>query len=186
MDASGFGSGQFMQNKTVLILGGARSGKSRHAQDIAATTGLEPMMIATAQPRDAEMAARIARHKADRDDRWRVIEEPINLVGALKASRAPGTVVLVDCLTLWLSNLMESGAGIVANTTALVDELSEQRGKVILVSNEVGFGIVPANELGRLFRDEQGSLNQAVARVCEDVIFMIAGLPLVLKPVKRG
>ena len=171
-----------MESGTTLILGGARSGKSRHALLLAERSGLAPILIATATAGDSEMAARIERHKADRSDRWRAVEEPIELVGVLETWRDPGRVLVVDCLTLWLSNLMGSGADIEAATRRLIGELGVARGPVILVSNEVGFGIVPANRISRQFRDAQGFLNQAAATACDHVAFIIAGLPLTLKP----
>ena len=170
-----------MPEETILILGGARSGKSRHAQALADASGRERVFIATARAGDAEMIARIERHRQDRDDRWRLIEEPSDLVGALRRARGPDGIVLVDCLTFWLFNLIEAGRDISAETARLADEIGRRAGPIIFVSNEVGFGIVPATELGRRFRDEQGLLNQAMARVCEQVTLVVAGLPLVLK-----
>ena len=170
-----------MTEETILILGGARSGKSRHAQALADASGRERVFIATARAGDAEMIARIERHRQDRDDRWRLIEEPLDLVGALRRARGPDTIVLVDCLTFWLFNLIEAGRDISAETARLADEIGRRAGPIIFVSNEVGFGIVPATELGRRFRDEQGLLNQAVARVCDRAVLVVAGLPLVLK-----
>ncbi len=166
----------------MLILGGARSGKSRHALTLAERSGLDPMLIATATAGDAEMMARINRHRAERPEHWRTVEEPLDLVAALEIWRDPSRVLVVDCLTLWLSNLMEAGLDVEVATTRLTHELARPRGPILLVSNEVGLGIVPANELGRQFRDAQGFLNQAVAQACERVTFVIAGLPLHLKP----
>ncbi len=166
----------------MLVLGGARSGKSRHALSLVENSGLAPVMIATARADDAEMAARIERHRQQRGPHWRTVEEPLDLAGALAKWRSPDRAVVVDCLTLFLSNQMATGADIVGATTALTSELARPAGLVILVSNEIGFGLVPMNSLGRAFRDEQGLLNQAIARVCNRVTLVVAGLPLELKP----
>ena len=165
-----------------LILGGARSGKSRRAIALAESTGLALSFIATARPSDAEMAARIARHRAERSAAWRVTEAPLDLVGALAAARAPHGVVVVDCVTLWLANLMEIGEDTTRAVEALAEELVRARGPVIVVSNEVGFGLAPLTPLGRAFRDEQGFANQRLARACGHVEFVLAGLSLPLKP----
>jgi len=166
----------------MLVLGGARSGKSRHALAVAESTGLRPVMLATARAGDAEMAARVERHRRERGPRWRAVEEPLDIVGALRANRAPDAVVVVDCLTLWLSNLMEARADIARASSSLCEELARAAGPLVMVSNEVGQGLAPMNALGREFRDEQGFLNQAVARVCGRVVLMAAGLPVELKP----
>lgn len=165
----------------TLILGGARSGKSRRAQQIAEAAGTAQVYLATAEALDAEMAARISRHQADRGDSWRTLEVPLDLAGALAGSVRAGEVVLVDCLTLWLSNLMHAGHDVAAETQRLCTSLRQSAGDVILVSNEVGLGLVPETPLGRAFRDEQGRLNQAVAAACDVVEFVAAGLPLRLK-----
>lgn len=166
-----------------LILGGARSGKSALALRRAAESARAVVWIATAEAGDDEMAARIARHRAERPAHWRTVEEPLHLADALcRAARADSCVV-VDCLTLWLTNLLlaEDDALLARETGALLDILPTLPGQVILVANEVGLGIVPENALARRFRDEAGRLNQAVAAVCERVTFVAAGLPLVLK-----
>ncbi|MEH6695268.1 MAG: bifunctional adenosylcobinamide kinase/adenosylcobinamide-phosphate guanylyltransferase [Hyphomonas sp.] len=163
----------------TFILGGARSGKSARAQALAEAAGAARVYIATAEALDEEMEARIARHKADRGAGWRTVETPLDLVPALKAAAA--SVVLVDCLTLWLSNLMHHGRDVGAETHALCAFLGQCRGEVILVSNEVGLGLVPETPLGRAFRDAQGRLNQQVAAACDVVEFVAAGLPLRLK-----
>ena len=163
----------------TFILGGARSGKSARAQALAEAAGETRLYIATAEALDAEMEARIARHKADRGAGWRTAEAPLDLVAAMDAADAP--VVLVDCLTLWLSNLMHHQRDVEAETHALCACLGRFDGEVILVSNEVGFGLVPETPLGRAFRDAQGRLNQRVAAVCDVVEFVAAGLPLRLK-----
>lgn len=167
---------------STLVLGGARSGKSSHAEKFARETGLARVYLATAQAYDEEMRERIARHQADRaEDGWRTIEEPIGLAAVIARNAIPDTVLLVDCLTLWLSNIMLSGRDVAAMQAALISILQSAKGPVILVSNEVGMGIVPETKLGRDFRDAQGRLNQAVAAVVPRVVFVAAGLPLVLK-----
>jgi len=166
---------------STLVLGGARSGKSRHALDLAAASRLDPVLIATARAGDEEMLARIARHKSERADGWRVIEEPLLLMETLTDWAAPDRIVLVDCLTLWLCNLMEAGVDVDKSSEGLASAVSRLGGPVIFVSNEVGLGIVPATELGRNFRDAEGWLNQAMARSCDQVTLMVAGLPLSLK-----
>lgn len=167
----------------TLVLGGARSGKSRHAEALARRTGLARVYLATAEAHDEEMAARIAHHRKSRaHDGWTTIEEPLDLAGALTRETMPERVVLVDCLTLWLANVMLGGGDIAAAEAGLIAALGAARGPVILVSNEVGLGLVPETPLGREFRDAQGRLNQAVAAACGRVVFVAAGLPLVLKP----
>ena len=165
----------------LLVLGGARSGKSRLAQSRAEASGLEPVLVATATAGDDEMAARIARHRAERDGRWRTVEAPLDLVGALAAQCAPGRIVVVDCLTLWLANLMQAGADAEAGSAALARAAGGLAGPAIFVSNEVGLGLVPQTPLGRAFRDAQGRLNQTMATACAEVVFVAAGLPLTLK-----
>lgn len=166
----------------ALILGGARSGKSRHAQGLAEACGLPVTVIATGTARDAEMAARIARHRADRPPHWHTVEVPLHLAGALRAVARPGHCVVVDCLTLWLMNLLEAGEAAFAEERArLLDILPGLPGQVILVANEVGMGVVPMGELTRRFVDEAGHLNQAVAAQVGRVVLVAAGLPLVLK-----
>ena len=165
-----------------LILGGARSGKSAFAQRRAIASGLEVVYLATAQVGDAEMAERIARHRAARPGDWGLVEEPLALAAALRAHAAPNRCLLVDCLTLWLSNLLAAGDdALAAETQALLTALPALPGPVLLVSNEVGQGIVPTHPLARRFRDEAGLLHQAVADHCDQVHFVIAGLPLILK-----
>ncbi len=167
-----------MEGSCAFVIGGARSGKSRHAEGLARATGLPLVYIATAEAFDAEMAARIADHRTDRGAGWTTIEAPHDLAGALAAVPG-GAAVLVDCLTLWLSNLMLADR--MEEVATLLPALAVRRGPVVLVSNEVGLGIVPDTPLGRAFRDAQGRLNQAVAAVADRVVFMAAGLPLVLK-----
>lgn len=181
-----------------LILGGARSGKSLLAEQRAAASGLRVVYLATAEARDGEMGRRIAHHRARRPADWGCAEEPLHLAAKLRELVAPDTCVLVDCLTLWLSNLLfagraaaqaEAGEAIdcplfAGETSALVDLLPQLPGRVIVVSNEVGWGIVPMHPVSRLFADEQGRLNQRVAAVCEQVTLVAAGLPLSLKPAR--
>lgn len=164
-----------------LILGGARSGKSAFAARLAHSSGLAVTFIATATPGDAEMAARIARHRAERSPDWRVVEAPIQLAAALRAECAADRVVIVDCLTLWLSNVLLAEAPFAIERDAFIDVLPQLPGRILLVANEVGLGIVPDNALARRFRDEAGALNQAIARLCERVTLVAAGLPLALK-----
>jgi len=164
-----------------LILGGARSGKSALAVRLARSSGLAVTVVATASAGDAEMAERIARHRAARPPAWRVVEEPIALAVALRAECAADRLVIVDCLTLWLSNLLLAGAPLESEHAALLDALPTLPGRVLFVTNEVGLGIVPENALGRRFRDLAGALNQAVAGLCDRVTLVAAGLPVVLK-----
>ncbi|CAM5276844.1 bifunctional adenosylcobinamide kinase/adenosylcobinamide-phosphate guanylyltransferase [Thauera mechernichensis] len=176
-----------------LILGGARSGKSREAERRAAASGLAVTVIATAEALDAEMAARIRRHQADRPAGWRTVEAPIALADTLREASAPGHCLVVNCLTLWLSNLLTDAHHLPPGASAedlpafrrerdaLLAVLPTLPGHIILVANEVGLGLVPETALGRLFRDEAGRLNQAVAAACPRVVFVAAGLPLVLK-----
>jgi adenosylcobinamide kinase/adenosylcobinamide-phosphate guanylyltransferase len=164
----------------TLVLGGARSGKSRHAESLVAALPPPWIYVATAEAGDAEMAERIAAHRARRGANWRTVEAPHDLAAALTAaeSNAP---VLVDCLTLWLSNRMLAGADIDAETAQLETALAGRHAPVVLVSNEVGFGIVPDNALARRFRDLQGRLNQRMAARAGRVVLMVAGLPLMVK-----
>lgn len=166
---------------TWLILGGARSGKSRRALTLAEQVSAQRVFIATAEALDQEMAERIARHKEERAAGWDTIEAPHKLVEAIAHASAPDRVCVVDCLTLWLSNLMHHGRDVSAETDRLCAALASCAGDVILVSNEVGLGLVPETPLGREFRDAQGRLNQAIAEVCDRVEFIAAGLPLSLK-----
>jgi adenosylcobinamide kinase/adenosylcobinamide-phosphate guanylyltransferase len=165
----------------ALVLGGARSGKSATAERLVENTGLSRVYVATAQAWDDEMAERIARHREERGTGWRTVDAPLDLVGALRAADAPDVAILVDCLTLWLSNVMLGGGDVEAEGAALVAALPGLRAPVAFVSNEVGMGIVPDNPLGRRFRDAQGRLNQRMAAACDLVGFVAAGLPLTLK-----
>lgn len=165
----------------TFILGGARSGKSRHAQMLAEAAGADLVFIATAQPFDDEMHERILRHRADRDDRWRTVEAPVELSRAIRDHAAPGRVLLVDCLTLWMSNLLLNDLDSVAAVDDLVAALAEAACPIFVVSNEVGLGIVPDNALARQFRDVAGRLHQQVAAVADRVLWMVAGLSLQMK-----
>jgi len=167
--------------RITLLLGGARSGKSRLAEQLAEKRSGRLVYIATAEAWDDEMKARIAEHKSRRGERWHGIEAPIAVAEVLRALPADTGAVLVDCLTLWLSNLMHAGRDLAAETAGLLSAISAVQFPVLLVSNEVGLGIVPDNRLARDFRDAQGRLNQAVAAAADHAIFMAAGLPLVLK-----
>jgi adenosylcobinamide kinase/adenosylcobinamide-phosphate guanylyltransferase len=162
-----------------LIIGGARSGKSALAERRAGESGLEVVYVATATAGDDEMSRRIAHHRLCRPADWRTVEEPLRLAATLRAEAAPGRLLLVDCLTLWLTNLL-FGPGLEPERTELLASLPTLPGRIVLVSNEVGWGIVPMNELARRFADEQGWLNQAVARLCRSVTLVAAGLPLEL------
>lgn len=166
-----------------LILGGARSGKSALAERMAIASGVEVVYVATAQPRDAEMAARIAHHRARRPIGWLSVEEPLALAATLRAQARPDRCVLVDCLTLWLSNLLgdEDTKRFAYERAALLDAVPTLPGILLLVSNEVGSGVVPMGELSRRFVDEAGRLHQALAAQCEQVLWVTAGLPLALK-----
>jgi adenosylcobinamide kinase/adenosylcobinamide-phosphate guanylyltransferase len=167
--------------RVTLVLGGARSGKSRYAESLIEGAAACGCYLATAEARDDEMRQRIADHRARRGPRWTTIEEALALVPALAAAARPDRPVLVECLTLWLSNLMLAGRDVAAETDRLVAALPALAGPVALVANEVGLGIVPENALARAYRDHAGRLNRAVAAAADRVVFIAAGLPLVLK-----
>lgn len=167
--------------RLTLVLGGARSGKSRYAEALLQSAAAPWVYVATAEALDAEMAARIAHHRAGRNARWRTVDAPRDLSQALRSLDSAGQAVLVDCLTLWLSNTLLAGADVEAACDDLEGVLGCHAGPLVVVSNEVGFGIVPDTPLGRRFRDAQGRLNQRVAEVAERVVLVAAGLPLVLK-----
>jgi adenosylcobinamide kinase/adenosylcobinamide-phosphate guanylyltransferase len=168
----------------TLVLGGARSGKSAHAQAAAeaaaADGGGSLVMIATGQAFDAEMGARIEQHRRERGEAWRTIEAPVDLVGALSAL-SPADVAVVDCLTLWLSNLMMAEMDLEASATALIAAARNTPSSLWLVSNEVGMGVVPDNALARRFRDEAGRLHQRLAAIADQVVMVVAGLPMRVK-----
>lgn len=171
------------RSRSILVLGGARSGKSRFAEGLARDTGLDRFYLATGRAWDDEMRARIDAHKADRaEDGWTTYEEPLDLIGALKVLDKPERVILVDCLTLWVTNLMmEEGRDVDADGAALAAGLRELQATIIFVSNEVGLGIVPENKMARAFRDHAGRLHQAIAAQAAEVYFVAAGLPLKMK-----
>lgn len=165
----------------TLILGGARSGKSRHAEALVEEAAGNGLYIATAAAGDGEMAERIRHHRDRRGSFWTTVEEPLHLAHAIEAHALPGRPILVDCLTLWLSNLMLEGRAIDAATQGLVAALEESAVPVVLVANEVGQGIVPDNALARAFRDHAGRMNQRIAEVADRVVMMVAGLPMTVK-----
>lgn len=167
--------------KSILITGGARSGKSALAERLTLALGTPAVYIATAQPMDGEMAARIARHQARRGAEWRTVAEPLDLCTALAQSDGSGPR-LVDCLTLWLSNLMQGGHDWEGRAEALCETLARQSSPVVFVTNEVGAGIVPENRLARTFRDAAGLVNQRIATACDEVWLCVAGHPLKVKP----
>lgn len=166
-----------------LILGGARSGKSRLAERLARDSGLPVTYVATSEPLDGEMAERVAQHRARRPSSWTLVEEPLQLARVLAEQVGAGRCVLVDCLTLWLTNLLlvEDGTRLAVERDALLAVLEDAPGRIILVSNETGLGVVPLGELTRRYVDEAGWLHQAVAERAERVIFTVAGLPMMLK-----
>src|SRR5262245_50014593 len=165
----------------TLVLGGARSGKSGFAARMTVAHPRGCVYLATAEVGDEEMAERVRRHRARREANWRMVEAPLDIAGALVAETEQGAAVLVDCLTLWLSNLMAAGRDPEQETEALVRALGQVGGPVVFVSNEVGLGIVPDNALARAFRDHAGRLNQRIAAIANTVFFVAAGLPLRLK-----
>ena len=169
----------------TLVLGGARSGKSAHAEGLIAAQDGIPVYIATAEPGDDEMAERIAAHRARRGEGWRTLEAPLELAAALREEAKAGNAVLVDCLTIWLSNLLFAARDVDAEIATLMAALAEGKGPVVLVSNEVGLGIVPENALARAFRDHAGRLNQRVAQAADVVVLVTAGLPMTLKPARE-
>lgn len=164
----------------TLVVGGARSGKSRIAEQLVTATGRPRLYIATAQAFDDEMRDRIARHQVDRGPDWTTIEAPMNIAEALEKCK-PKFTVLLDCATLWLTNILLDGQNIRETCNALVDTLCKSPAPVVVVSNEVGWGIVPENRLAREFRDAQGRLNQMIAARAGLVVGVMAGLPIVLK-----
>jgi adenosylcobinamide kinase / adenosylcobinamide-phosphate guanylyltransferase len=167
--------------RVSLVLGGARSGKSRYAERLVEEAAACGTYCATAEPGDAEMAARIAAHRARRGIFWRTIEEPLALATVVTGAVMPERPLLIDCLTLWLSNLMLAGRSVEDEAETLCAALRQADGPVVLVANEVGLGLVPDAALGRRFRDAAGRLNQQVAAVADCVVFVAAGLPLMLK-----
>jgi adenosylcobinamide kinase/adenosylcobinamide-phosphate guanylyltransferase len=167
--------------RLTFVLGGARSGKSRYSEGLVMDCTPPWVYIATAQAHDSEMSGRIAEHRQRRDGRWRTVEAPLDLPGAIAAHGSKGQPVLIDCLTLWLSNVMLASHDLVAETQRLIAALRNADGPIVIVSNEVGFGIVPDNALARKFRDAQGRLNMQVAAIADRAVLIAAGLPLILK-----
>lgn len=166
-----------------LILGGARSGKSRLAEKLASDSALEVIYIATSQPLDGEMNARVAHHRERRPAEWGLIEEPLELARVLRENASAERCLLVDCLTLWLTNLLmlDDPARLAREREALLECLASLPGEILLVSNETGMGVVPLGELTRRYVDEAGWLHQALAERCQRVVLTVAGLPLTLK-----
>ena len=169
----------------VLVVGGQRSGKSRYAERLVATSGRLAVYLATATAGDAEMAARIAAHRNRRAEDWRLVEEPLDIAAAIARVSRADTAVLVECLTLWLSNLMGADRDVGAATDDLIAALARAAGPVVLVSNEVGSGIMPDNALARRYADALGTLNQRVAAIATQVVLVVAGQPLILKPTQQ-
>ncbi len=167
----------------TLVLGGARSGKSRCAEHLIEAVADSGTYCATAQPLDAEMSARVKAHRARRGEFWRTVEEPLTLAAVIAVEARPERPLLIDCLTLWLSNVMLAGRSVENEAAALAAALRLAAGPVVLVANEVGMGLVPETSLGRRFRDAAGGLNQDMAALADRVVFVAAGLPLVLKGV---
>jgi adenosylcobinamide kinase / adenosylcobinamide-phosphate guanylyltransferase len=166
----------------VLVLGGQRSGKSRFAEDLARASGLSRVYLATAEAGDDEMTDRIAAHRARRGKDWQTVEEPLDVPAALASVVGADRIVVLDCLTLWLANLMQADRDVEASVAALLSALASAVGGAILVSNEVGAGIMPTNALARRYADAQGILNQRVAACVDRVVLMAAGIPLQIKP----
>lgn len=166
---------------TTLVLGGARSGKSAFAEKLVLGSGLKPVYMATGRALDEEMSERISIHQDRRGKAWQTVEEPLALADALGQCAVKGSAVLVDCLTLWVTNLMMAGADVMRECDDLIAILNELDAPVVFVSNEVGLGIVPENTMAREFRDLAGSVNQRIAITCNEAWFMAAGLPLSLK-----
>jgi adenosylcobinamide kinase/adenosylcobinamide-phosphate guanylyltransferase len=165
-----------------LILGGTRSGKSHLAESTAVATGKKLVYIATAQALDEEMRVRIAHHQSSRIDQWITVEEPLTLAASLQQYSAENTCILVDCLTLWLTNILLADEAVFQREyAALLETLPRLAGDIIFVSNEVGMGIVAADPLSRSFVDEAGRMHQALAKLCDKVTLVVAGLPLPLK-----
>jgi adenosylcobinamide kinase/adenosylcobinamide-phosphate guanylyltransferase len=169
----------------ILVIGGCRSGKSSHALNLAEAMGSRRIFVATCVPHDDEMRQRVARHQAERSDAWQTLEVPVDLAGAIAKHSPLADVMLVDCLTLWLSNLLMETED-VDRIRRVIDSLAEAVQKaphaIVLVSNEVGAGIVPENRLARLYRDLAGWTNQAMAAVCDRVVWTVAGIPVTIKP----
>lgn len=174
-----------IDNQKILVLGGCRSGKSNHALQLAQSMGDRRVFVATCVPRDDEMQARVDRHRHERDRTWRTLEVPVDIAGAIGSQSPAADVMLVDCLTLWLSNLLietQDATRIRRKIDDLAEAVKAAPNAVVLVSNEVGAGIVPENRLARLYRDLAGWTNQAVAAACDQVVWTVAGIPVTIKP----
>jgi adenosylcobinamide kinase / adenosylcobinamide-phosphate guanylyltransferase len=163
-------------------MGGARSGKSRFAESLVEASGLKPVYIATGQGLDDEMAERIDRHRQRRAQQWRTVEAAIELPAAVRKEARPGNMLLVDCVTMWISNLMMAKLDVAGELDLLITAVAGRKAPVVLVSDEVGLGIVPDNVSARAFRDHAGMANQAIARLADEVYLVAAGIPLRLKP----
>ncbi|MGB0632938.1 MAG: bifunctional adenosylcobinamide kinase/adenosylcobinamide-phosphate guanylyltransferase [Alphaproteobacteria bacterium] len=167
--------------KSTFVLGGASSGKSAYAEELVLRLPGAPVYIATAQGFDEEMMDKIASHRRRRGDAWATVEEPYDLPDAIVEHGGSDTVLLVDCLTLWLTNIMTVERNIADETDALIAAINRVQGRIVLVSNELGLGLVPSDELSRAFRNLHGNLNQTVAAAVDRAVFIAAGLPLTLK-----
>jgi adenosylcobinamide kinase/adenosylcobinamide-phosphate guanylyltransferase len=167
--------------RVTLVLGGARSGKSRHAEGLARRHNGRLIYIATAQITDDEMGLRIERHREDRGAKWATVEAPLDLVNALHEADHASAFILIECITVWINNLIYHERDVASEVKRLCAALTELRGRIVIVANEVGLGIVPDNALARAFRDEAGRANQALAEVADEVLFIAAGLPMTLK-----
>lgn len=172
--------------RSTLVLGGARSGKSVYAEGLAGSDQGEKIYIATAEAVDFEMSERIKHHQVRRGSSWQTIEAPLDLTAALRAVDAPGRFVLIDCITMWINNLMFHQRAVEPQIATLCEAISGVRGRIVLISNEVGSGIVPDNALARRFRDEAGLANQMLAAAADEVVLVVAGLPLIFKSAKPG
>lgn len=170
--------------RITLVLGGARSGKSRHAETLALTHKGRRVYVATAEIIDDEMRRRIDLHREQRGAGWETREVPLDLASALAAADHPKSFILVECITIWVNNLIYHGKDVAAEVNRLCGMLPKLKARVVLVSNEVGLGIVPDNALARAFRDEAGRANQALAAVADEVVFIAVGLPMTLKKAK--
>jgi adenosylcobinamide kinase/adenosylcobinamide-phosphate guanylyltransferase len=167
--------------RLTFVLGGARSGKSRYAEGLVMDCTPPWTYVATAEAHDGEMSIRIAEHRRRRDERWHAVEAPIDLAGAISNHGTARNIVLIDCLTLWLSNVMLAGRDLTAELERLITALQSATAPIVIVSNEVGLGIVPDNALARQFRDIQGRANMQIAAIADRAVLIAAGLPLVLK-----
>jgi adenosylcobinamide kinase/adenosylcobinamide-phosphate guanylyltransferase len=167
----------------ALVLGGVRSGKSRYAAELAREQACPITLIVTGSARDDEMAVRIEAHRASRPSAWTLVEEPTHLAAALAAAADPNRLIIVDCLTLWLTNLLcsDDPEALRRELRDMVETLPTLPGHCVLVANEVSLGIIPVNALARRFTDEAGVMHQGLAAICDRVVFMVAGLPMTLK-----